>query len=317
VDIFFVISGFVMAVSSIGKKNGPHPARAFLERRLVRVVPLYWLMTALTLLKAYAVRLYPNMGNIGPHPAISFGYIVSSLLFVPYRNSLGIVQPVLSVGWTLCFEMFFYLLFACALALRVSELRLLTPIMVGLAAIGLWHGNFGPAVGTLASPLLLEFLAGVAIGHAVEQGWAMRPAFATTIGALSLLAILALSPSVFGIVWLTRGIFAVLIVLCAVMLESQIAKKMPGWSLSIGDASYSLYLGQLLFFSVIVKLAGWLGLLKPGSASLIGEITTVLLFGVPCIFAALAVYRWVEAPINNSLRRRLKLRTARMQLASS
>ena len=168
VDILFVISGFVITVSTRQKSNIPHPAWDFMERRLVRIVPMYWLMTALTLLKLYGVHLHPDMKNNGPHAVISAGYVVSSFFFVPFRNSLGAVQPVLMVGWTLSFEMLFYLLFACALALRISEVRLLAPAMVALAAIGLWHGNIDPAIGVLASPLLLEFLAGVLIGRAVE-----------------------------------------------------------------------------------------------------------------------------------------------------
>jgi exopolysaccharide production protein ExoZ len=314
VDVFFVVSGFVMTVSTIEKRNGRHPARDFMERRLVRIVPMYWLMTALTLLKAYAVRLQPKIENIGPHASVTLGYIVSSLLFVPYRNSLGFVQPILSVGWTLSFEMFFYLLFACALALRISEIRLLAPVMIALAALGLWHGDFGSAIGVLASPLLLEFLAGVAIGRAIEEGWRVRPGIAAAVGVLSAGALLALPPSfLFGIDWLTRGTFAVLLVLCAVMLETQIAKRMPRWALAIGDASYSLYLVHLLLFAIILKPVLRLGLLAPGSTHFIGELATVLLFAAPSILISLGVYRWIEAPINNALRRQLKLRNARMQ----
>jgi exopolysaccharide production protein ExoZ len=314
VDIFFVISGFVMTVSSRGKGHKRHPARDFMERRLVRLVPMYWLMTALMLLKAYAVWLRPDMKNVGPHAVLTFGYFVASLFFFPYRNSLGLVQPILSVGWTLTYEMFFYLLFACALALRVSEVRILAPIMIALAAFGIWHGSFGPAIGVLASPLLLEFLAGVLIARMVEAGWRMPAVMATAIGVMSAVAILVLPVNfLFGIEWLTRGSFAVLLVLSAVMLETKVAHKVPKWAELIGDASYSLYLVHLLLFSVIVKVAIGLGLLALGASSVGGEVETLLLFVVPSIVFSLALYRWVEAPINNTLRRQLKLRNARMQ----
>jgi exopolysaccharide production protein ExoZ len=99
VDIFFVISGFVMTVSTRGKKgHGPHAARDFMERRLVRLVPMYWLITFLTVLKLYAIRLFPKMENVGPHISLTVGYIVSSLLFWPYRNSLGNIAPIVQVG---------------------------------------------------------------------------------------------------------------------------------------------------------------------------------------------------------------------------
>lgn len=318
VDIFFVISGFVMTVSTRQKRNLPHPAWDFMERRLVRIVPMYWLITALTLLKLYAVHLHPDMQNIGPHAAISASYIVSSFLFVPFRNSLGIVQPILMVGWTLSFEMLFYLLFACALAWRIPELRLLAPVMIALAVVGVWHGNFDLAIGVLASPLLLEFLAGVLIGRAVEMEWHMRPALAVAGGILSLAVILVLPQTLlFGIPWLTRATFATLLVLSAVALEPYITTMVPKWALLIGDASYSLYLVHLVLFSFIFKLVDRLGLLAPGATRWIGEVETVLLFVIPSVLISLALYRWVEAPMNNTLRRKMKLRNAKMQATPS
>jgi len=314
VPVFFVISGFVMTISTAGKKNGPHPARDFMERRLVRIVPLYWLITGLTLLKLFAVHLVPSLENAGSHVTVSFGYIVSSLLFLPQHNSLGIVQPVVLVGWTLFFEMFFYLLFACALALRIKELRLLTPIMIGLAVLGIIHGSFGPAIGILASPLLLEFLAGVVIAQLAQVGYSWRPVVAGVVGAVSLVGLLTVPLNAFfGIDWLTCGTFAVLLVFCVVSLEARIWEKIPRWVLAIGEASYSLYLIHVLLFSFIVKGIMKLGLLSPGATHRTGEIATVLLFAVPSILISLLVYRWIEAPINNTLRYKLRLRNAKMQ----
>lgn len=318
VDIFFVISGFVMTVSTRKKRNLPHPAWDFMERRLVRIVPMYWLITALTLLKLYGVHLRPDMINVGPHAVMSAGSIVSSFLFIPFRDSLGLVQPVLLVGWTLSFEMLFYLLFACALALRISEVRLLAPVMIALAAVGLWHGNIDLAIGVLASPLLLEFLAGVLIGRAVEMEWRMRPAFAVVVGLLSLAAILALPQAfLFGVPWLIRGTLATLLVLSTVALEPYVTTIVPKWALLIGDASYSLYLVHLLLFAFIFKLVDRLGLLAPGATHWTGEAETVLIFVTPAVLISLALYRWVEAPMNNALRRKLKLRNAKMQATPS
>jgi exopolysaccharide production protein ExoZ len=306
-----------MTISSGSKGNKQHPARDFMERRLVRIVPMYWLISALMLLKALAVWIRPEVQNVGPHPALPLGYILSSLFFLPYRNSQGIIQPVLAVGWTLTYEMFFYLLFASALALRVREVRILAPIMIALAALGIWHGSFGPAIGMLASPLLLEFLAGVLIARVVQAGWRMPVAAAVAVGLMSAVGILALPVNlIFGIEWLTRETFAVLLVLSVVMLEPKIAHKVPKWAERIGDASYSLYLVHLLLFSFIVKLVIKSGLLSPGASSLGRELETISLFVAPAILFSLALYRWVEAPINNTLRRQLKLRNARMQPTS-
>jgi exopolysaccharide production protein ExoZ len=314
VDIFFVLSGFVMAYATRTKKAGPHPARDFMERRLVRIAPLYWIVTALTILKLLAAKLIPKLENPGPHFKLSAGYILCSLLFIPYRNSLNEIQPIVAVGWTLTYEMFFYVLFAGSLALRVSELSFLTPIMIGLTALSVWHGGFQMAIGIWASPLLLEFLAGVLIAHIVASGFRVWNWAAGIIAVASLVALCTLPIGIFfGFAWLSRETFAILLVFCVVMLEAKIGKKIPRWAIWIGDASYSLYLVHLLVFAIVVKLAAKMGLLTFGAIHISAEMETLLLFMVPSILVSLALYRWVEAPINNALRRQLKLRNARLQ----
>ena len=88
VDIFFVISGFVMAVSTIGKEHKVNPAQNFLERRLIRIAPLYWIATIAVIAKAAIVAHYPTYANGADHPQLSITYIGASLLFIPYRNSV-------------------------------------------------------------------------------------------------------------------------------------------------------------------------------------------------------------------------------------
>jgi len=314
VDIFFVLSGFVMAYATRTKKGGPHPAREFMERRLVRIVPLYWIVTALTMLKLLAAKLVPRLENPGPHFNLSTGYVLCSLFFIPYRNSLNAIQPIVAVGWTLTYEMFFYVLFACALALGISEVSFLGPIMIGLTALGVWHGGFQIAIGVWTSPLLLEFLAGVLIAHIVASGVRVWSWAAGIIAVASIVALCTLPAGIFfGFAWLSREMFAILLVFGVVMLEAQIGKKIPRWAIWIGDASYSLYLIHLLVFAIVVTLAAKMGLLRVGAIHLSAEVETVLLFMAPSILVSLALYRWVEAPINNALRRQLKLRNARLQ----
>ena len=120
VDIFFVISGFVMAVST------PQPDKSsrykfseawlFMKRRFLRITPLYWFYTTL---KIISVLIVPSLAlRTTLHPF----HIVCSYLFIPVMSPWGLVQPVLPVGWSLCFEMFFYLMFSIAIALNLSRL---------------------------------------------------------------------------------------------------------------------------------------------------------------------------------------------------
>ena len=132
VDIFFVISGFIMW--SITEERPASPA-AFLKDRLIRIAPLYWLLTTLLVVGALVVpKLFPNL-------RIDLPYVAGSFLFVPMRppGSTGAdpIWPVLVQGWTLNYEMFFYVLFSLCLFLRPSlrlaaiSLTLLCCVMAG------------------------------------------------------------------------------------------------------------------------------------------------------------------------------------------
>ncbi|WP_433969684.1 acyltransferase family protein [Tunturiibacter gelidiferens] len=189
VDIFFVISGFVMAISTIGREHKDHPALSFLERRLIRIFPLYWLVSLVYLLKVTIVRWYPRFAGSGQHVQTPLGYILSSFLLIPYRDSIGNIQPLLNVGWTLSFEMFFYFLFASALAFRIRVAYFLTPIMSILVVAGTLRGAHWPAILVLTDPILLEFLAGLLLGQLVIQG--------IRLNAASSALLLSLAPMLF------------------------------------------------------------------------------------------------------------------------
>lgn len=307
VDIFFVISGFVMLMSSAGKV-GAHPARSFLERRWIRIVPLYWIMTSVALVQTL-VLAHHIMGTGWNHLGESFSYVVASYLFVPWHNSAGETVPLLRVGWTLSYEMFFYFLFACALALRVSVVRFLTPVLLGLTFIGMFRGASSPTFTCLASPLLLEFLAGVLVAYAVLQGLRLQWWIAALLAGGGLVA-LAIAPDqhvvmMRALVW---GVPAVGVVLGVVMLEGRFGRSIPRWALLLGDSSYSLYLSHLIVYWVPKHFLLKTRFLGPEVTNWHYEVVTVLSC-VACGYAAsLVLYWWVENPVNQALRRRWKLR---------
>ena len=125
VDLFFVISGFVMLYSSERLFGRPWASAQFFKRRLVRIVPLYWLATtALVLLVA---------------PFAGTKAVIASLLFWPYPAGGA---PLLNVGWTLNIEMFFYLVFAAALLAksRVVVTTTVSIFLLGFARLGRRRG---------------------------------------------------------------------------------------------------------------------------------------------------------------------------------
>lgn len=306
VDIFFVISGFVMAVSTSGRNTANHPGFSFLARRLIRIAPLYWIITAVVLLKLKMVDLHPGLANADSHVQMTGPYLVSTFLFIPYRNSLGLIEPPLVVGWTLSFEVFFYLLFAIAMQLRVRVEVFLTPVMVALVMAGLFRGEHWPGWMVLTDPILLEFLAGVLLGELVTRGYRLNAVAACSVGVVGLF--LFILPSITGPITrvVSWGIPATLIVLSAVMLEDRLDTFWPRWILLLGDASYSLYLSHLLILSAIVKLLSRSRFLPagPGSAtSGPAAVSMVLIVLISCILVAVALYEILEKPMNQTLRR--------------
>lgn len=303
VDIFFVISGFVMAVSSMGRDEGPSFAWEFLKRRILRIVPLYWILTSLMLMKLVLVQAHPSFGHGSEHVLTTWQYVISSYLFVPYRNSIGIIAPVLEVGWTLSFEMLFYLLFTTALALKVGVLRFLTPVLLVLAAIGLFYNPNWPSFAILANPLLLEFLAGLWLGSAIQNGFQVRTSISAIVGIAGIVGFLIFPEPSNLQRFLMWGIPAFFIVASMATLESRFGPQVPKWAQLLGDASYSLYLSHMLSFAICYKLLTKLHLLASSTGGMRDEVyTTLICLGISIPFSLL-LYSFIEKPMNTGLRR--------------
>ena len=140
VEVFFVISGYIMA--SICVSN----SEFFFRRRLLRIVPPYWTATVVMFL---AALWFPNlMWTTRP----DVGELIKSLLFIPFSRSDGSIEPILSIGWTLNCEMYFYAVLAVSLLIfRRRALWLAAGIILavtetcmrfgGQSAIGRFYGS--------------------------------------------------------------------------------------------------------------------------------------------------------------------------------
>ena len=139
VDLFFVISGFVMVVASadlFGQRGAPP---YFFLRRLARIVPLYWLITGIFVFILFAGRHHSSSW-------LSASEVVTSLLFIPHSLPNGAVVPVYGLGWTLNYEMMFYVVFSAVLFLRPRiAIPMLSLAMLWLAYIvprySLWRAD--------------------------------------------------------------------------------------------------------------------------------------------------------------------------------
>lgn len=229
VDLFFVISGFVMVWASWDAFGQARSVLPFVRRRLLRIVPLYWLLSAATVAVALAAP-----GAVSDGMRDGWGYIAASFAFVPWRRADGFVQPVLRLGWTLQYEMLFYALVACVLPLpRRVALPALAAALVLLVAAGQATAFASSPLAFWTDPIVLEFALGVAVAVAAKRDW--RAGVAGPVLFVASLALALQMPDAARV--LVRGVPAALLVVCALSWDT-----LPRWLVLLGDASYALYL---------------------------------------------------------------------------
>ncbi len=289
VDVFFVISGFIMWHVTSGRDVAPG---AFLWRRFTRVAPLYWLATLGVL--AVALVWPAFLPEVRP----GWRHLALSLAFIPHLDPRGLPFPTLPPGWTLDYEALFYVIFATALAgPRSWRGRLVVGALIAVTAFGFLVAE--PFYYLGANPMLLQFAAGVCLGIAVENGLAP----AGWMGAAMILAALAWWTAVqvgglFTELWrpLLWGVPAFLTVAGALGLElGPGAIRAPAWTARaarvLGDASYAIYILHLPATALVAHTLGygqpWLFLPAAMAAS---------------IAAGLAGRAWVEKPLLTWLR---------------
>ena len=244
VDLFFMISGFIMLVTTWDKPIGPVD---FMKHRIRRVVPLYWAATLLVVVMAIA---WPGMHKTLKFDTVSF---FKSLFFIPYESLIfpGMLRPLLAQGWTLNYEMFFYALFAVAL-LVVKGWRV--PVMVGvlslLVACGFIFHPTSAALQVYTDYRLLEFGVGMILGRL----WVMKTR-AASVGGNTLLS--ALGDASYSI-YLTHTF--TLVVLRSVWIRLVPNASMAS-SVSLMAVSLTVcaFAGWLCYLFVEKPLINWLG----------------------------------------------------------
>lgn len=248
VEIFFVISGFVIAYVA---GEGRFDPMQFMSRRIWRVVPLYWV---LTLVVAGAALLTPGNFNT---TRFSPSYLLSSLAFIPaYLPGTHDLRPLFKLGWTLNYEMFFYLAVAALFWCRTMKQRaaILSCGMLSLAAASMVLPR-GGLVGFYANLNLLPFVVGLGLAVAWRaQLFERLPRFAryaaATIALTSTLRFyfvpFAETKHLGGHMLMT--IAAAAIGIAALAHERQ--ARSLGAAKWLGDISYSLYLTHMFVVGV-------------------------------------------------------------------
>jgi exopolysaccharide production protein ExoZ len=291
VHIFFVISGFVMVYSSFSR----HGSEArfytldFLRRRFIRIYPIYWF---------YCICYLVFYEVFGQGYQLSLADILRSLLLLPDYSPL-IIGP----GWTLSYEIYFYLSFGVALAAGLFTgliaLAIYYAAFVVFGNIAHWHLQW-PLLKFLSNPLLIEFLFGAGIAYLLLK----RFSFSRNISIwLQLIAI-----SLFAIAYvvgygnaptaITWGVPSALLIAGLVFNERKgiiwpFVKRLA----FLGDSSYSLYLIHILIIDVNVRLISRLELQR-----IVGGLVLCFLITGACIICAIVCYEFVERKLLLSLR---------------
>jgi exopolysaccharide production protein ExoZ len=276
VDIFFVISGYIMARICEGD------TRFFLRRRLIRIVPPYWAMTIL--LFCFSLLFPKLLLSTEADPSD----LLRSLLFIPYYRKDGLIRPLLYVGWSLNYEILFYLLITVGIYLLPKHpLAFATGLLISLQLVCSHFAGLGAMPMCYSSPVVYEFVLGIVAYEIARQVSSSR---ATVLRPFSLIA---LGASLAGIVflqgvahsslpleWFVMQLLAMLAILSASLLSQGAWDIRINWIVIVGDASYVLYLMHAYILSlsdrVLRRWVPWIQMTHAGTAFTLIVLSTAV-----------------------------------------
>ena len=304
VDLFFILSGFLMVYISDSYLSGKNSKSDFMIQRIIRIWPNYAVVTSLILLFAVLRSKSLDLFELQPIRLLSY-------LFIPSFNKNGLVQPILGVGWTLNYEIFFYLVFTASLFLFRERLLLGLGLLIGLAIIiGNSVGGRFALTEFMQNTIMIEFLFGGLIASFYKRCRVSGFVAAGVMGT-GLVLLILLSPFCDDNVYrfIARGVPCSLLFYGLIQIEHKY--EWPRFLVFLGDASYSIYLVHVpVIYGVLPKLQQLF--LKNGLVQYWNVAGILILFTVS-ISIGLIFYIIVErnlVSIFQGLYNRYKLRSA-------
>lgn len=299
VDLFFVISGFVMVTVTRGKFQILKQASRFIYHRVARIYPTYWVYSILVLI---IFLLQPSWVNSTQGNQVD---ILASFLLLPSHT-----LPLVMVGWTLIHEMYFYLIFFLILLL-IPERHLLLTILswgIGVVLLNIYLESSSPVINIISHPLTIEFIGGCLLAIIYH-----RKNVKIKSSILLMLVGLTLAASLYGyhsyqnitgliepLAWwriIIFGIPALLMVYCFTNAERN-GYVIHSSLIRVGDASYSIYLSHIFTLSASGRV--W-SMFSTDDFSDNVIMIPVLLFLV--LMVGFISYRTVEKPLLKLTRR--------------
>ena len=256
VDLFFVISGFIMVYTTRNSDGSLLYSTQFAIKRITRIVPVYFVISFvfyIFMLISYRLINAPYSHN--------FIDLIKSYMFIPLDLNNATApffgSPVLHVGWSLNYEMYFYLIFFVSLLFKRFRWFIFTFwIIFSLIIIPQLTGNNSTLVGSytynldgylniITSPLIWEFVAGVLIGWLYLTPLKIpNPKVARSVAWISAaFTFWWIISGIKGGVGITHwGIPMVLMVFCFVIASKTYEFNVPKSLVWLGNISFSLYL---------------------------------------------------------------------------
>jgi len=298
VDIFFVISGFIIAY--MVSKNTEH----FLIKRIIRIVPLYFLATAAIILLVATNSL---------NKTISISDFVISMLFIPPEpgNSNA---PIIGQGWTLNYEMFFYVIMSLCIIFtkKYPTIACLSILAVIIIALNLLNPE-NYIMAYYKNSISLDFIYGIALYHFYKYVNISKISFNKTAKIIILFALAIIS---YGFLafndfakifshkdYLFDGIPALILVASILFLEENIKpSKIMQFGIKLGEASYAMYLIHFLMVNFLGK--GFNKIIDTNNIFV--ELVKITIAFIATIFFSIIIHKFIDNPIQNYFRNMLK-----------
>ena len=300
VDIFFVISGFIITYTNKLSIQNKKNASVFLERRFLRIYPIYWVIISGFLLVAYSMPQYYNM---------AFDYSISNVsgtyLLLPGH------QMVNGVSWTLSFELYFYLIFILVFFIRNKS------FLWGLAGIYLLTiftlplftdpATLSAPIHLAFHPMIIEFFLGIVIALPVKKTPRNTAKYSMLTGIVLFITgaylynmqVIVFPPSYAEFTRvLLFGLPSFFMMLGIVMLDLKNNPSVNKYVVLLGEASYTLYLIHLPIVAAVVKLTIMAGIKN----SLMLHAIFIALTIIVCM-VSIITYLYIEKPMISMLKR--------------
>ena len=275
VDIFFVISGFIMIYIS---KPTDTPTRFFINR-VRRVVPLYWFFT---LLMGVILLLAPSLFKT---TVFEWDALIMSLAFIPHFSVAqpDVVWPIVAPGWSLNYEMYFYFLFAVSLMFAAHLRVLFITAVISMVFIA---AHLIPSDGAFTlffrESMVFDFVTGMLLAVAWKKGFRLTSNAGWLLILLGIVLLFARLPIPR---FFEFGLPSILVVTGCLFIN---VKHYPTASL-VGDASYALYLSHIFTLGALRKLLPPILGDVPFAAYLFVFISLII-----CTIVSVVVHKFVD-----------------------